>query len=87
MKLIAIKLAEYEKAAVESEKLTQKSLENIHNLFTVSGHFQFFFNQEEIDSSTCERNPAQDYNIRYWLPLLYGYLGVVMDGELEVRTR
>jgi hypothetical protein len=79
-------LAEYEKAAVESEKLTQKSLENIHNLFS-SGHFQFFFNQEEIDSSTCERNPAQDYNIRYWLPLLYGYLGVVMDGELEVRTR
>ena len=89
LKLIVPKVAEYEKAAIEHQKLTHKSLENIHNLFPVSGHTQHFFDHIAIDSSNSESMPAlhQDYAIRYWLPLLYGYLDVVMNGDLEVRTR
>jgi hypothetical protein len=89
MKLIVPKIAEYEKGAIEHQKLTHKSLENIIHLFPVSGNNSQIFDNLKIDSTRSESLPAfeNDRMIRYWLPILYGYLDVVMNGELEVRTR
>jgi hypothetical protein len=92
MKLIVPKIAEYEKTSSpgkEHNRMSYKSMENMHQLFQINGAGHSLFHAETLDSSKSEHFPQieEDRSMRYWLPLLYGFLDIVMNGELEVRTR
>lgn len=90
MKLIVPKIAEYSNTVADHQKISNKSLENMHQLFQIYETNQNFFDSRIDDDSPKSEKVAtleEDRSIRFWLPLLYGYLDIVMNGELEVRTR
>jgi brefeldin A-inhibited guanine nucleotide-exchange protein len=92
MKLIVPRIGEYEKTTShikDQNRMSCKSMENMHQLFQISGPCPTLFHTETVDSSKSEHFPIidEDRSMRFWLPLMYGFLDIVMNGELEVRTR